>query len=53
MILPRGMLGRDVERGEIVEVGLDVGAFGDREAHIGEDLGDLVDHLADRVDAAF
>ena len=25
--------------------------FGDREAHVGEDLGDLVDHLADRMDA--
>ena len=38
VVLPRRMLGRDVERGEIVEVGLDVGALGDREAHIGEDL---------------
>ena len=28
------------------------GTFGDREAHIGEDLGDLVHHLADRMDAA-
>ena len=52
VILPRRMLGRNVERGEIVEVGLDVRAFGDREAHIGEDLGDLVGDLAHRVDAA-
>ena len=52
VVLPRRMLGRNVERGEIVEVGLDVGTLGDREAHIGEDLGDLVGHLADRMDAA-
>ena len=52
VVLPRRMLGRDVERGEIVEVGLDVRTFGDREAHIGEDLGDLVGDLADRMDAA-
>jgi hypothetical protein len=50
--LARRMAGREVERGEIVVVGLDVGTFGDRKAHIGEDRGDLVDHLADRVDAA-
>ena len=53
VILPRRMLGRNVERGEIVEVGLDVRPLGDREAHIGEDLGDLVGDLAHRVDAAF
>ena len=46
------MLRRNIECGEIVEVGLDVRAFGDREAHIGEDLGDLVGDLAHRVDAA-
>ena len=46
------MLGRNIERGEIIEVGLDVGAFGDRESHIGENLGDLVGDLADRMDAA-
>ena len=52
VVLPRRMLGRNVERGEIVEVGLDVGTLGDREAHIGEDLGDLVGDLAHRMDAA-
>ena len=52
VLLPRRMLGRNVERGEVVEVGLDVRTFGDREAHVGEDLGDLVDDLADRMDAA-
>ena len=47
------MLRRNVKRGEIVEVGLDVRSLGDREAHIGEDLGDLVGDLGNRVDAAF
>ncbi len=47
----RGMAGREVELGEIVVVGFDVRAFGDREAHVGEDRGDFVEHLADRVDA--
>ena len=50
-VLPRGMLGRDVELGEVEIVGLDVGPFGDREAHVAEDLGHLVPHLADRMDA--
>jgi len=52
VVLPCRMLWRNIERGEIVEVGLDVGPFGDREAHIGEDLGDLVGDLAHGVDAA-
>ncbi len=52
VILPRRMLGRDVERGEVVEVGLNIRPLGNREAHIGEDLGDLVGHLAHGVDAA-
>jgi hypothetical protein len=42
----------EVQRGEIVVVGLDVRPFGDGEAHVAEDRGDLVDHLADRMDAA-
>ena len=42
----------EVQRGEIVIVGLDIRTFGDREAHVGEDRGDLVDDLADRMDAA-
>jgi hypothetical protein len=41
-----------VQRGEIVVVGLDIRTFGDGEAHVGEDGGDLVDDLADGVDAA-
>ena len=52
MHLARRMAGREIERGEIVVVGLDVRPFGDGEAEIGEDGGDLVDDLADRMDAA-
>ena len=50
--LARRMALGEIQRGEIVIVGLDVRTFGDREAHVGEDRGDLVDHLADRMDAA-
>ena len=42
----------EVQRREIVIVGLDIRTFGDREAHVGEDRGDLVDDLADRMDTA-
>ncbi|EGE58936.1 hypothetical protein RHECNPAF_253009 [Rhizobium etli CNPAF512] len=41
-----------IQRGEIVIIGLDIGTLGDREAHVGEDRGDLIDDLADRMDAA-
>ena len=50
--LPRRMIGRDVELGEVVVVVFDVGTFGDRETQIGEDRGDLVQHLADGMDGA-
>ena len=50
--LARRMADGEIERGEIVVVGLDVRPFGDREAEVGEDRGDLVDDLADRMDAA-
>ena len=50
--LARRMASREIQRGEIVIVGLDVRPFGDGEAEIAEDRGDLVDDLADRVDAA-
>ncbi len=43
--LPRGMIRRDVELGEIVIVEFDIGAFGDGEAQIGEDRGHFVEHL--------
>ena len=52
VLLPRGMLGRDVELGEVVVVGLDVRALGDGKAHVAEDLGHLVEHLADGMDAS-
>ena len=51
-LLARGMLGRNVEGGEIVPVVLDVRPLGPAEAHLAEYLGDLVDGLGDRVQAA-
>ncbi len=42
----------EVERREVVPVGLDVRPFGNRESHVGKDRGDLVGHLADRMNAA-
>ncbi len=53
MVLPGRMLRRDVQLGEIEVVRFDVGAFSHGEAHVGEDLRDLVKHLGDRMDAAF
>ena len=50
MLLPRGMFGRDIERGEVVEILLDMGTFGDRETHLAKDRNDLVNRLADRMD---
>ena len=46
------MLRRDVEGAEIVPVGLDMGSLGDPEAEIAEDLDDLVEDMAHRMDAA-
>ena len=48
----RRMLARDVEGGEVVEIVLDVRALGDAEAHGTEDGDDLVDGLADGMEAA-
>jgi hypothetical protein len=42
----------EIQFGEVVIVGLDVGTFGDRKAHVGEDRVDLLEHLAQRMDAA-
>ena len=53
VILARGVFGGNVECGEIVEIGLDMRAFGDGETHLAEDRDHLVDGLADRVDTAF
>ncbi len=52
VLLPRRMLGRDVERGEIVEILFDMRPLGDDKAHLAKDRDDLVDGLADRMDAA-
>src|SRR5580704_7978874 len=49
--LERRMAGREVELGEIVVVAFDVRPLGDGEAHLSENGGDLVHHLADRMDA--
>gem|GEM_PF-2715262 len=46
-----GMAGRKVEGGEVVEVVLDVGALGQREAHFGEDGDHLVHDLHGRMHA--
>ena len=46
------MVRREIELGEIVIVGLDVGTFGDRKAHVGEDRSQFVDHLRDRMHPA-
>ena len=52
MLLARRMFGGHVECGEIVEVVLDMRAFGDREAEIAPDLHDLLPDLAHRMDRA-
>ena len=52
VLLAGRVLGRDVEGGEVVEIVLDMRPFGDRKAHLAKDRDDLVDRLADRVDAA-
>ena len=43
------MLGRDVQRREVVEIILDVRPLGDGEAHLAEDRDAFLGHLADRV----
>ncbi len=47
---PRGVGLGNVERGEIVPVVFDFRAFGDREPEVGENFGEFVHHLADRMD---
>ena len=42
----------EIQLGEVVIVGLDVGTFGDRKSHVGEDRVDLLEDLAQRMDAA-
>ena len=47
-----GMALGEIELGEVVVVGLDVGSFGDGKTHVGENRGQLVHHLADGMDAS-
>ena len=42
----------EIQFGEVVVVGLDIGTFGDGESHVGEDRGEFVHHLAERMNAA-
>src|SRR3984957_889956 len=49
--LARRMAGRKVELGEIEVVAFDVRPLGDGESHLGENDGDFVHHLTDRMDA--
>ena len=52
MHLARGVPLGKIQLGEVVVVGLDVRTFGHREAHVGEDGGEFVPGLAQRMDAA-
>ncbi len=51
MLLPGGVFRRDVQRVEVVPVGLDLRTFGHRESHIGEDRGDFLRDLRHRMDS--
>ena len=48
----RGMAGGEIQPGEIIIVGLNVRAFGDGKAHVGEDRSQLVHHLTDGMNAS-
>jgi hypothetical protein len=49
---PRRMAFGEIQLGEVVVVGLDIGAFGDRKSHVGEDRRQFIHHLAERMNAA-
>jgi hypothetical protein len=49
--LPGRVADREIERREVVVIGLDVGAFGDGKTHVRENGREFVDDLADRMDA--
>ena len=53
MHLPRRMLGRDIERGKIMEIVLDMRPFGDFEIHRRENFHHFFQNLCERVDAPF
>src|ERR1700716_2783980 len=50
--LPRRMAFGKIQLGEVVIVGLDIRAFGNRKSHVGEDRRELVHHLAERMNPA-
>ena len=52
MHFPRRMAFREIQLGEIVIVGLDVRAFGDGKSHVGENSGEFVHYLAERMNPA-
>ena len=41
-----------IQFGEVVVVGFDVGPFGDRKSHVGENRRQFIGHLTDRMDTA-
>ncbi len=45
------MIRRKIELAEIIVIGLDIRAFRDRKAHIGEDRREFIGDLADRMEA--
>ena len=49
---PRRVVAGDVQRVEVVPIGLNLRPFGHGEAHIGENRGDFFGDLADRMDRA-
>ena len=49
----RGVIGGEVQRGEVMKIIFHVRAFSDGKAHIGEDDGQFFHHLAHRVQRAF
>ena len=51
MLLAGGMLWGNIELGEVVVVGLDIRPLGDGEPHVAENLGNLVEHLAHRMNS--
>ncbi len=53
VLLAGGMLGRDVECCKVVEILFDMRPLGDDEPHLAKNRDDLVDRLADRMDAPF
>ena len=47
-----GVVAGDVERVEVIPIRFDLRAFGNRETHVGENGGDFLSDLGNRVDRA-